>query len=78
MTPTSTSPRPRFTLADLPPCTVCHGPLATCACSEKRRDEFYRASGDCLCACGREYWRHPHDPVEEWLHILCNGERVKL
>ena len=46
---------------------------------------FYRANGDCICPdCGKRYMDHPMD---KWvlsfdgypiLHILCNGERVKL
>jgi len=47
--------------------------------------EFVRADGDCVCAhCGRAYVDHPFDPYEiawygdPWLHVLCDGTRVKL
>lgn len=43
------------------------------------RDNFIRASGDCVCpACDDPYWRHPVDPIEPYLHALCDGTRVKL
>ncbi len=44
----------------------------------------YRASGDALCLdCGYEIRLHPLDPNElsydkhPFLHVLCNGDRVK-
>lgn len=47
--------------------------------------EMRRASGDCLCdLCGREYRRHPFTfeytdwNGEPFLHVLCNGDLVKL
>ena len=41
--------------------------------------EWFRAAGDCECpVCGHEYRLHPVDETDEWLHVLCNGERVKL
>lgn len=48
--------------------------------------EWYRAAGDCLCeTCGHPYRLHPGDPASifDWqnipaLHVLCNGDRVKL
>jgi hypothetical protein len=44
----------------------------------KRRD-FFRAGGCVVCeACGQEYHDHVQDPVDEWLTVLCSGERVKL
>jgi hypothetical protein len=54
-----------------------------------RRDEemenVRRANKDCICEyCNRSYINHPMDLVElsfngePYLHILCNGERVKL
>jgi hypothetical protein len=56
-----------------------HGPLP------EHSGEDYRASKDCICeACGQEYWRHPFDfwelgyNGEPFLHVLCNGDRVKL
>lgn len=45
---------------------------------------FYRASGDKICTCGRKYYDHPMDEKvldyagQPFLHILCNGDRVKL
>ena len=46
---------------------------------------FIRASGDCTCPyCGKLYYDHPMDREnldfngDAFLHILCNGERVKL
>lgn len=39
----------------------------------------FRAAGDCICpVCGQEYRRHPEDPDQTFLHVLCTGERVKL
>lgn len=45
----------------------------------------YRASGQCICdCCGKEYWRHKMDKDiiglhgSPFLHVLCNGDRVKL
>lgn len=56
-----------------------HGPLPAAS------GEDYRASKDCICgACGLEFWRHPLDfwelsySGEPFLHVLCNGDRVKL
>lgn len=47
--------------------------------SETLRDNYVRASGDCVCsACGATYHDHPADEVEDWLTVLCNGRRVKL
>ena len=46
--------------------------------------EDYRASGDALCPiCGYAIRLHPLDPDElsydkmPFLHVLCNGDRVK-
>ena len=46
---------------------------------------WYRASQHCSCpVCGREYGAHPMDPTAlSWdgypvLHVLCNGDKVKL
>lgn len=47
---------------------------------------FSRASGDCICnQCGKKYYDHPMDGLvcsaidnKPFLHVLCNGERVKL
>ncbi len=49
---------------------------------------FYRASGDVICqVCKLEYWKHPYCSNSRtsedlggnyFLHILCNGEHVKL
>lgn len=46
--------------------------------------EWYRAEGSCLCECGYEYRLHPPDPDDldyqgnPFMHVLCNGDRVKL
>lgn len=49
---------------------------------------FHRASGDCVCSCGKIYYDHPfdgpftnsmgYDASRQWLHRLCNGDLVKL
>lgn len=56
-----------------------YGPLP------KASGEDYRAGGDCLCEiCGKEYRKHQFDfyelsyTGEPFLHVLCNGDRVKL
>lgn len=56
-----------------------YGPL------NKPTGDDYRAAGDCTCQeCGEEYRRHPMDHFElsyagePFLHVLCNGDRVKL
>lgn len=48
-------------------------------------EDFFRASGDCLCEiCGTEYRKHPDDMENigydgyPYLKKLCNGRRVKL
>lgn len=42
-------------------------------------DDMYRADGRIICeSCGSEYWRHAEDPRDTHLHMLCNGDRVKL
>ena len=45
---------------------------------EKAHD-WYRASGDCKCNCGKLYYDHPYfaEPYE-WINVLCNGDLVKL
>jgi hypothetical protein len=41
--------------------------------------DWYRASGDVLCKdCCEPYSAHPVAATEEWLHVLCDGSRVKL
>jgi hypothetical protein len=48
------------------------------------RREWYRADGNCLCECGAVYRLHPLDPADldyeghPYMHVLCNGDRVKL
>ena len=56
-----------------------YGPLP------KQTRQEYRAAGDCICDyCGQIYIKHPLDHYEEsydgnyYLHVLCNGDRVKL
>jgi hypothetical protein len=55
-----------------------HGPLP-------KWTQEYRACGQSICeVCGLEYFRHPFDFWEVgyddnlYLHVLCNGDRVKL
>jgi hypothetical protein len=46
---------------------------------ERAVNDFYRASGNVRCdLCDEEYRRHAEDPRNSLLHMLCNGERVKL
>lgn len=54
---------------------------------KENRDErkCYRAHQDCRCPkCGKRYIDHPMDlrslswQDEPFLHVLCNGDRVKL
>jgi len=47
--------------------------------------EWYRSASDCICeGCGYEYRYHPLDPHDlsydgqPFMHVLCNGDRVKL
>ena len=47
--------------------------------------EFIRADGNCICkTCGNYYRNHVLDGAFQdwqdnyWLHILCDGTRVKL
>jgi len=56
-----------------------YGPL------NKHSGETYHASGNCECAeCKELYYNHPLDHFElsfdgePFLHVLCNGDRVKL
>ncbi len=48
------------------------------ALADSARESFVRASGDVVCDCGHRYFEHPTDPVDEYLHTLCSGTRVKL
>ena len=50
-----------------------------------KKQDYWRASGDCICNwCGRNYYSHPmHMKKLDWngdpyLHVLCNGDKVKL
>lgn len=44
-----------------------------------KRAAFKRAGGRVICnECGQEFNDHVQDPIDEWLNVLCNGERVKL
>ncbi len=46
--------------------------------------KMYRAAGACVCECGDEYREHPYaDEARDqegnpFLHVLCNGDIVKL
>lgn len=45
----------------------------------QKREAFKRAGGRVICdECGFEFNDHVQDPIEPWLNVLCNGERVKL
>lgn len=37
----------------------------------------YRASGECLCECGKMYVDHPEVYLRPWLHEICNGDLIK-
>lgn len=42
-----------------------------------------RASGDCMCTCGKKYYDHPADYSQlfngsPFLNVLCDGSYVKL
>lgn len=42
-------------------------------------ENWYRTGGDCICTtCNKVYYDHPH--LFPWivLHVLCNGDCVKL
>jgi hypothetical protein len=53
-------------------------PTETTKEAEQRREKFLRASSECACpVCGHLYIYHPED-VPGFLHVLCNGLRVKL
>lgn len=57
-----------------------------CECGGVAGKEPIRASGDCICSvCGKRYGDHPTDKVVlsaidslPFLHVLCDGTRVKL
>lgn len=46
--------------------------------------EWYRADGGAICSCGMSYREHPYDLNDlaydgsPYMHVLCNGDRVKL
>lgn len=43
-----------------------------------RENDWYRASGECVCdVCGLNFFDHPtcDDGI---IHVLCNGDQVKL
>ena len=53
--------------------------------AQQRYPEFYRADGNCICKiCNKLYIDHPMSKeylswvCEPYLHILCNGDLVKL
>ena len=47
-------------------------------------DKVRRASQDCICECGTRYGDHPFSEEDisydgyPYLHVLCNGDKVKL
>ena len=64
-----------------------------CRGADCKADDFYRASGDCVCpSCRKPYRRHPFCANSELpesmqsstvfrdyhLHVLCNGDHVHL
>lgn len=43
------------------------------------RDDWQRACGECVCEiCGLEYFDHPPTAAASQIHILCDGNQVKL
>ena len=45
----------------------------------READDFFRADGRVEChTCATPYFEHAQDPRDPWLHILCDGARVKL
>lgn len=45
----------------------------------RRAEGFIRAGNEVLCeVCRRPYWQHPEDPGCDWLHVRCDGQRLKL
>lgn len=39
----------------------------------------WNRAGNCICyGCGHEYMLHPLDDNDPYLHVLCDGQRVKL
>jgi hypothetical protein len=52
--------------------------------TEEIARKMHRASGDCVCDCGKDYYSHPYvteardQDGEPFLHVLCNGDIVKL
>lgn len=47
--------------------------------ADLRRYAMVRASGDAVCdRCGTKFYDHPVDEAEQFLHVLCDGTRVKL
>lgn len=43
-----------------------------------KKEEVIRVSGDCICEiCNEKYYDHPFDDDYEFLHIRCDGQRLK-
>lgn len=46
---------------------------------ERDAGDFHHADGRCICSfCGESYSNHAVDPRDRFLHVLCDGWRVKL
>lgn len=40
--------------------------------------DYGRASGHCVCSCGKLYYDHPAHPVFTFLNVTCDGRLWKL
>lgn len=53
-------------------------PIEKATEAEERRAAWRRGSGLVLCeVCGFELFDHYQDPVDSFLKVACNGERIK-
>jgi hypothetical protein len=52
--------------------------LATYEAVSEVEIEWQRASGLCVCACGKLFYDHPQHPVFSWLNVTCDGQVWKF